>query len=96
MIKQMQDTKTKTVTVVDGEQQIRFTYVSKEVTKIDEKGLRKELTARVFDKFTDKKLNRSKLEAAMQSGAVDPMIVSKHVEIAEGQPYLRITEGEAE
>lgn len=96
MIELMEREKVKTVKVVEGDQQIRFTYVTKEVTKIDEKGLRKELTARVFDKFTEKKLSRSKLEAAMQNGTIDPMIVSKHVEIGTGQPYLRITEGEAE
>lgn len=92
----MQEAKTKTIKVESEGKTTRFTYVSREVTKIDEVGLRKELRAKVFDKFTEKKLNKAKLEAAMQRGEIDPMIVSKHVEIAPGKPYLRITEGEAE
>lgn len=92
----MKQSKTKTIKVQSDGKTQRFTYVSREVTKINEVALRKELTAKVYDKFTDKKLNRSKLEAAMQAGKIDPMIVSKHVEIGEGQPYLRISEGEAE
>lgn len=92
----MQENKAKTIKVQAGDKETRFTYVSREVTKIDEVALRKELKAKVFDKFTEKKLNKAKLEAAMQRGEVDPMIVSKHVQIAPGKPYLRVSEGEAE
>lgn len=72
------------------------TFVQAERVELDEKGLRKALTAKVFDKYTVKKLNKKALEEAMGRGDVDPMVVSKYVEAKKGLPYLRYTERDAE
>lgn len=68
------------------------TYVKGERSVIDEKGLRKALTAKVYDKFTEKKLIRRKLEEAMNNGEVDPMVVAQHVTTTPTAGYLRYTE----
>jgi len=70
----------------------QVTYVRGERSVIDEKGLRKALTAKVFDKFTEKKLIRKKLEEAMNEGLVDPMVVAQHVTTQPTSGYLRYTE----
>lgn len=75
----------------DGETK-QVTYVQGERTVIDEKGLRRALTAKVFDRYTDKKLNRKKMEEAMGDGTIDPMVVAKYVSTAPSNPYLRYTE----
>lgn len=74
----------------------QVTYVKSERSVIDEKGLRKALTAKVFDKYIEKKLNRKKLEEAMNEGVVDPMVVAQHVTTVPGKAYLRFTEHEEE
>src|SRR4051812_31936791 len=69
----------------------KVTYVRNTITKIDEKGLRKALRARVFDKYTVRKLDRKAMEAAMDSGEVDPVIVSKFVHNDYTKPFLRVS-----
>ena len=68
------------------------TYVTRNNYNVDEKGLRRALTARVYDKFTIKKLDRKKLEEAMETGAVDPVVVSKYLTESASAPYIRFTE----
>ena len=72
------------------------TFVQRSTYELDEKGLRKALTAKVYDRFTEKKLNRKALEEAMSRQEIDPMVVSKYVEEKKGSPYLRYTEKDAE
>ena len=67
------------------------TYVQRNTVEIDEKGLRRALTAKVFDKYTVKKLDRKAMEAAMDTGAVDPMTVARFVTEKPSQPYLKYT-----
>lgn len=74
----------------------KVTYVQTKTFNIDEKGLRKALTAKVFDRFTVRKLERAKLEAAMDNGEVDPMVVAKFVEEKPNKPYLRYSENTME
>ena len=88
----MEEHHTKSLTLSMGEQVLhKVTYVQNERSVIDEKGLRKALTAKVFDRYTTKTLNRSALEAAMTTGEVDPMIVSKFVEFKKSSPFLKHT-----
>lgn len=68
------------------------TYVQGQTAQIDEKGLRRALTAKVFDKYTTKKLDRKRMEAAMETGEVDPMVVSRFVTMRDNNPYLKFTE----
>jgi hypothetical protein len=55
---------------------------------IDETGLRKALTAKVFDRFTKRVLDKKAMEAAMDSGLVNPVTVSKYVSLKPSRPYL--------
>jgi len=72
------------------------TYVRAERVEVDEKALRKALTAKVFDKYTVRKLDRKAMEAAIDTGDIDPMVVAKHVLTKPGEPYLRYSEKEIE
>lgn len=69
----------------------KVTYVRSKTTKVDEPGLRKALTAKVFDKYTTKKLDKKAMEEAMDAGTIDPVVVSKYVQVEYAKPYLRVT-----
>jgi hypothetical protein len=71
-----------------------LTYVSQRTTVIDEPGLRKALTAKIFDRYTKRVLDRKAMESAMDSGAVDPVTVSRFVTQVPKKPYLTYTEKE--
>lgn len=64
------------------------TWVQSHVTRIDEKGLRKALRAKVFDKYTVRKLDRKAMETAMDAGEVDPVVVSRFVTLQPNIPHL--------
>jgi hypothetical protein len=70
----------------------QVTYVKPTATKIDEKGLRKALTAKVYDKYTVKKLDRGAMEAAIDRGELDPRLVLRFVSADERQPYQKYSE----
>jgi len=89
LIKEMEAEQVKTVTDNDFG---KFTYVRRSVPVIDEKGLRRALTARVYDKFTVKKLDRKALEDAMGMGKIDPKVVVQYVQMKDGDPYIKYTE----
>lgn len=67
------------------------TYVQSRTPVIDEKGLRKALGAKTFDKFTTKKLDRKAMEQAMDTGEVDPVVVSKYVTERLSKPFIKFT-----
>lgn len=71
------------------------TYVQTKRYTVDEKGLRRALTAKVYDKYTVKTLDKKALEAALDTGELDPLTVSRFVTEIENRPYLRFTEKEA-
>jgi hypothetical protein len=77
--------------VTVGDQRIRVTAVRGERLEINEEGLRKAVTAPVFDKLCDLKLNRNKLETAIAEGRVDPVLVASFVTHKESTPYVRLT-----
>lgn len=85
----------KTSSTQDGGKRYQVTYVQGETTSINEDGLRKALGTAKFRKYTTEKLDRKKLEAAMELGEVDPIVVGQHVSVAPSKPYLRFTEKEA-
>lgn len=70
----------------------QVTYVRSTRVMVDESGLRKALGAKVFDKYTVSKLDRKKLEQALDNGEVDPHTVSPYVREESGNPYIRFTE----
>lgn len=86
----MAENQTKTMALEDDNQRVSITYTQRENVTIDEKGLRKALTAKVYDKYTVKKLDRKAMERAMDDGAVDPMVVGKYVTVSKSTPYLTV------
>jgi hypothetical protein len=74
----------------------KFTLVAAERTVIDEDGLKKGLGAKAWNKFTIKKLDRSKLEAALNDGSVDPVLVARHSVVKKDTPHIRISTVEQE
>lgn len=81
----------KSVRVVRDGQKFSATYTVRTTNVVDEKGLRKALSARIFDRYTVRKLDRKALEAAMSDGVVDPRVVAKYVEQVPGKSYLTYT-----
>lgn len=72
------------------------TYVQRKTYQIDEIRLRKALTAKVYDKFTVRKLDRSALEKAMEAEQVDSKIVAQCATPVVGKPYLKLTTKEVQ
>lgn len=70
----------------------RFTMVKSSAPNIDAAGLKKALGARLYNKFTTAKLDTKKLEAAMNDGLVDTVVVAQYTSYVDRKPYLRITE----
>jgi hypothetical protein len=62
LIKQMEADQRKTIKWVEDNRTHQVTYIHKAIPVIDERGLRKALTAKVFDKFTKKVLDRKAME----------------------------------
>ena len=71
--------------------QTRATVVVSETTSFDEPGLKKALGARLFNKFTTAKLDKKKLEAAMENNEVDKVVVSQYATIQQSQPFIRLS-----
>jgi len=92
LLAQMQADHAKTLTFHGDGTTKQVTYVSRKTYTVDEKGLRRALTAKVFDRYTEKRLNRKALEDAMDRGEVDPVVVARFVSEAESKPYLKYTE----
>lgn len=69
----------------------RARVVRKDSVKINETGLKKALGARLFNKATKTVLDRKKLDELMQTGEIDPVIVSTNSEIVPQKPYISFT-----
>ena len=74
----------------------KFTMVASERTVIDEDGLKKGMGAKAWNKFTIRKLDRSKLERAISDGSVDPVLVARHSVVKRDTPHIRISSAELE
>ena len=96
LIDDMQEHQVKSLKVTANGVLRSVTFVQRETPTIDEKGLRKALTAKVYDRYTVKKLDRKQLETAMDAGELDPMVVLRFVEMKKSKPYLNYTERASE
>jgi len=94
LMAEMTKSQLKSTSTRDGGKRLQVTYVQGETASIDEAGLRKALGATAFRKYTVEKLDRKRLEAAMDTGEVDPIVVGQFVSVAPSKPYLRFTEKE--
>ena len=96
LMKQMEADQRKSWRWTEGGRNHNLTYVQQYTTVIDEPGLRKALTAKVFDRYTKRALDRKAMESAMDSGAVDPVTVSRFVTQQPKKPYLTYVDKETE
>lgn len=88
----MKGHRSKTIKMELGDEEIaQLTYVQATRYEINEKGLRRALRARVYDRYTERKLNRKALEAAIDRGEVDPMVVAQHTVPVVGKPFIKYT-----
>ena len=86
----------KSATVQDGGKKYKITYVKNERTQIDSDALKKEMGARAFNKYTVRTLDRKKLEEGIALDEIDQVLVGKHVSIQHSNPFLRVTEQQAD
>lgn len=82
---------TATGTVELDDAKYKVTSVTGERLSIDEPGLRKALSAPVFDKLCQLKLDRTKLELALAEGRIDPLVVAQHTSHLQNRPHVRLT-----
>ena len=94
LIKQMEADQRKSFRWDDGGVRRTINYIQKHTVVINEAGLRRALTARVFDKYTKKVLDRKKMEDAIGMGAVDKMTVAQYAESKPQRAYLEYREKE--
>ena len=96
LIKQMEADQRKSYKwTVDGMSHI-VTYTQTHTTVIDERGLRRALRAKVFDKYTKRVLDRRAMERAMDTGEVDPVIVRAYTTLEPNKPHLTLREKEVQ
>ena len=88
LLEQMQEHKRKNLTLASEGLKFSATYTQRTTNEIDEAGLRKALSAPVFDKFTVKKLDRKALERAMSDGDIDPVVVAQFVQQVPGKTFV--------
>lgn len=88
LLDEMEQQKTKTVSTTQDGHVFSATYTQRSSTQLNEPGLRRALTARVFDKYTVRKLDRKALEQAMTAGEVDPVVVAQFAEQVPGKTFL--------
>jgi hypothetical protein len=62
----------------------------------DEEGLKKALGAKAYQKITVNKLDKAKLETAVQNGDIDTRVVAQHASINVGARSVRLTRKVAE
>lgn len=86
----------KSVSKTEGDKKIQATYIKAERSSVNEDSLKKALGAARFKKYTKQVVDKAKLEAAMQTGELDPMQVGQHVTVSYTKPFLRLTIGKAD
>lgn len=65
-----------------------------ETVKIDEDGLRKAVGVKVWNKITDRKVNKAKLSQVIGDGEISQELASGFLRTSPNKPYLRYTEGQ--
>jgi hypothetical protein len=92
ILEHMRETQRKSMSTRRGGKVLKLTYVQSSTNSIDEAGLKKSLPAKLWVKITKLVLDKAKLEAAMEIGEIDPIIVGQHVTVKQSRPYIRFTE----
>lgn len=88
LIKLMEERQLSTVPFEDA----RVTVVHAERIKVDTEALIHSVGRRNWNKMTKRVFDRKALEECLRLGTVDAGAVLPHIEIKQGDPYLRITD----
>jgi hypothetical protein len=80
----------KTARLQVGNHAYTATVTSRVSHTFDESGLRKALTAKVFDRFTIRKLDAKALKQAVEEGRVDPAVVAQYTQEHTSPPYIQV------
>jgi hypothetical protein len=83
----------KTISLTEGDKVQRATYVQNETIKIDEAGLKKSVSVKVWNRLTDRKVNRDKLKTAIADGELSQELASAFLSVQKSKPYIRYSEG---
>lgn len=83
----------KTRTLTDGGKVYRATYVQTNQTKVDEEALQKKIGKIAYRKLCDLKINKRKIEEAMNNGDLPVEVIGPLVTEVPGKPYIRYSEG---
>jgi hypothetical protein len=70
----------------------KFTLVARERPILNEEGLKKSLGAKKWNRLTMRVLDKKKLEAALESGEVDPMLVAQNSIVVEDKAFLKVSD----
>lgn len=82
----------KSTSVRVGDRVHKMTFVQTESTVINEEGLRKEVGVKVWNKITDRKVNRAKVTKAVEDGEISPEVLGTFVQVKKASPYIRHTD----
>ncbi len=69
----------------------KATYVVAHRTTLDESSLQKKIGSVMWRKITSLTLDRRKLDGAIQSGEIDPMIVASVTVEVPNKPYVKVS-----
>ena len=87
---QREQFKSKTVDDLhDTSKQVRAVYVANRRVEINDLGLKRQLGARVWHKYTDEKVNKSLLEAGIAAGEIDQTTIQQYITVTE-HPTVRL------
>lgn len=81
----------KSTTLRIGDTRYTTTVTSKATYTFNEPGLRRALTAKVYDKYTFRKLDTRKLKEAVEQGDIDAGVVAQYTETSYSQPFIKLT-----
>lgn len=81
----------KSSTVALSDARFKVSVVQSETMEFNETSLRKALSAPVYDKLCDLKLNRLKLEEAVADGRVDPVVVATYTTVTPRKPWVKVS-----
>src|SRR4051812_20933532 len=91
LIEYMQQVRRKTLKTSQGGYLLQTTVSTRTTTSVDEKGLRKRLGAKSFDRYTKRVLDKKLLEEALESGEVDRVWVAPFVTVKTSDPFVVFT-----
>jgi hypothetical protein len=91
LLQWMEANRRKSVKIDDGREVFTATYTRQHRSDIDEKGLKKALTAPIYYKYTKRVLDKKLLDGAVADGSVSPMTVARFVTEKPSAPFIKFT-----